>query len=234
MRSAARRRWPRAEHRAARPGGGRRGLRQGRRDRRRSPAHVEPAHLRRRRRLLAVQVHARRRCDGAHRDSERAVLRAGARERAGDPLVHLHRPRGRARRAGMRTRRGGRGTASKRHRSARTKSTGRSWTRSATDSSVFTTSAAGCSGCTVVSSRAGEMIGMATHALTRGASLNDFGATILPVPDADQRVPRRRRRVSPHAPDAARARGAAAVFPAVLTDTECDRRPLVVAGLQPC
>ena len=37
-------------------------------------------------------------------------------------------------------------------------------------------------GCTVVSSRAGEMIGVAAHALTHGASLNDFGATIHPYP----------------------------------------------------
>jgi pyruvate/2-oxoglutarate dehydrogenase complex dihydrolipoamide dehydrogenase (E3) component len=37
-------------------------------------------------------------------------------------------------------------------------------------------------GCTVVSSRAGEMIGLPTHALRHGASLNDFGATIHPYP----------------------------------------------------
>ena len=72
-------------------------------------------------------------------------------------------------------------------------------------------------GCTVVSSRAGEMIGVPTHALTHGASLNDFGATISPVSDADQCVPRRRRRVSPLTPDAARAGAAAAVFPGVLS-----------------
>jgi pyruvate/2-oxoglutarate dehydrogenase complex dihydrolipoamide dehydrogenase (E3) component len=37
-------------------------------------------------------------------------------------------------------------------------------------------------GCTVVSSRAGEMIGVASHALTHGASLRDLGATIYPYP----------------------------------------------------
>ena len=37
-------------------------------------------------------------------------------------------------------------------------------------------------GCTVVSSRAGEMIGVATHALTHGASLGDLGSTIHPYP----------------------------------------------------
>ena len=37
-------------------------------------------------------------------------------------------------------------------------------------------------GCTVVSSRAGEVIGVATHALTHGASLDDLGSTIQPYP----------------------------------------------------
>jgi pyruvate/2-oxoglutarate dehydrogenase complex dihydrolipoamide dehydrogenase (E3) component len=37
-------------------------------------------------------------------------------------------------------------------------------------------------GCTVVSSRAGEMIGLAAHALTHGASLGDLGSTIHPYP----------------------------------------------------
>lgn len=37
-------------------------------------------------------------------------------------------------------------------------------------------------GCTVVASRAGEMIGVATHALTHGASLTDLGSTIHPYP----------------------------------------------------
>jgi pyruvate/2-oxoglutarate dehydrogenase complex dihydrolipoamide dehydrogenase (E3) component len=37
-------------------------------------------------------------------------------------------------------------------------------------------------GCTVVASRAGEMIGVATHALTHGARLGDLGATIHPYP----------------------------------------------------
>jgi pyruvate/2-oxoglutarate dehydrogenase complex dihydrolipoamide dehydrogenase (E3) component len=37
-------------------------------------------------------------------------------------------------------------------------------------------------GCTVVASRAGEMIGVATHALTHGASLADLGLTIHPYP----------------------------------------------------
>ena len=37
-------------------------------------------------------------------------------------------------------------------------------------------------GCTVVASRAGEMIGVATHALTHGASLIDLGSTIYPYP----------------------------------------------------
>jgi pyruvate/2-oxoglutarate dehydrogenase complex dihydrolipoamide dehydrogenase (E3) component len=37
-------------------------------------------------------------------------------------------------------------------------------------------------GCTVVASRAGEMIGVATHALTHGASLGDLGSTIHPYP----------------------------------------------------
>jgi pyruvate/2-oxoglutarate dehydrogenase complex dihydrolipoamide dehydrogenase (E3) component len=37
-------------------------------------------------------------------------------------------------------------------------------------------------GCTVVASRAGEMIGVATDALRRGASLADLGATIHPYP----------------------------------------------------
>ena len=37
-------------------------------------------------------------------------------------------------------------------------------------------------GCTVVASRAGEMIGVATHALTHSASLRDLGSTIQPYP----------------------------------------------------
>ena len=37
-------------------------------------------------------------------------------------------------------------------------------------------------GCTVVASRAGEMIGVATHALTHGASLAALGSTIHPYP----------------------------------------------------
>ena len=37
-------------------------------------------------------------------------------------------------------------------------------------------------GCTVVASRAGEMIGVAAHALTHGASLSDLGSTIHPYP----------------------------------------------------
>jgi pyruvate/2-oxoglutarate dehydrogenase complex dihydrolipoamide dehydrogenase (E3) component len=37
-------------------------------------------------------------------------------------------------------------------------------------------------GCTIVSSRAGEMIGLAAHALTHGASLGDLGSTIHPYP----------------------------------------------------
>ena len=37
-------------------------------------------------------------------------------------------------------------------------------------------------GCTVVASRAGEMIALATHALTHGASLDDLGSTIHPYP----------------------------------------------------
>ncbi len=37
-------------------------------------------------------------------------------------------------------------------------------------------------GCTVVSARAGEAIGVATHALTHGASLGDLGSTIQPYP----------------------------------------------------
>jgi pyruvate/2-oxoglutarate dehydrogenase complex dihydrolipoamide dehydrogenase (E3) component len=37
-------------------------------------------------------------------------------------------------------------------------------------------------GCTVVASRAGEMIGVATHALTHGASLTELGSTIHPYP----------------------------------------------------
>ena len=37
-------------------------------------------------------------------------------------------------------------------------------------------------GCTVVSSRAGEMIGLAAHALTHGASLTAIGSTIQPYP----------------------------------------------------
>ncbi len=47
-----------------------------RRHGRRRPADHQPAHLRGRRRLLAVQVHARRRRHGAHRHPERALLRA--------------------------------------------------------------------------------------------------------------------------------------------------------------
>jgi pyruvate/2-oxoglutarate dehydrogenase complex dihydrolipoamide dehydrogenase (E3) component len=37
-------------------------------------------------------------------------------------------------------------------------------------------------GCTVVASRAGELIALATHALTHGASLDDLGSTIHPYP----------------------------------------------------
>ncbi|MCU1381714.1 MAG: FAD-dependent pyridine nucleotide-disulfide oxidoreductase [Acidobacteria bacterium] len=37
-------------------------------------------------------------------------------------------------------------------------------------------------GCTIVASRAGEMIGVATHALTHGARLADLGSTIYPYP----------------------------------------------------
>jgi len=37
-------------------------------------------------------------------------------------------------------------------------------------------------GCTIVASRAGEMIGVAAHAMTHGASLGDLGSTIQPYP----------------------------------------------------
>jgi len=37
-------------------------------------------------------------------------------------------------------------------------------------------------GCTVVAARAGDMIGVATYALRRGASLDDLGATVFPYP----------------------------------------------------
>jgi pyruvate/2-oxoglutarate dehydrogenase complex dihydrolipoamide dehydrogenase (E3) component len=37
-------------------------------------------------------------------------------------------------------------------------------------------------GCTIVASRAGEMIGVVTHAMTRGDTLADLGATIHPYP----------------------------------------------------
>jgi pyruvate/2-oxoglutarate dehydrogenase complex dihydrolipoamide dehydrogenase (E3) component len=37
-------------------------------------------------------------------------------------------------------------------------------------------------GCTIVASRAGEMIGVVIHALTHGPSLRDLGATIHPYP----------------------------------------------------
>ena len=37
-------------------------------------------------------------------------------------------------------------------------------------------------GCTVVASHAGEMIGVATYALTHGARLADLGSTIHPYP----------------------------------------------------
>jgi pyruvate/2-oxoglutarate dehydrogenase complex dihydrolipoamide dehydrogenase (E3) component len=37
-------------------------------------------------------------------------------------------------------------------------------------------------GCTVVASRAGDMIALPTHALTHGASLDSLGATIVPYP----------------------------------------------------
>jgi pyruvate/2-oxoglutarate dehydrogenase complex dihydrolipoamide dehydrogenase (E3) component len=37
-------------------------------------------------------------------------------------------------------------------------------------------------GCTIVASRAGEMIGVVTHAMTRGETLADLGATIHPYP----------------------------------------------------
>ena len=37
-------------------------------------------------------------------------------------------------------------------------------------------------GCTIVAARAGEMIGHVSHAMARGATLNDFASTIYPYP----------------------------------------------------
>ena len=37
-------------------------------------------------------------------------------------------------------------------------------------------------GCTIVAAHAGEMIGQASYAIARGATLNDFSSTIYPYP----------------------------------------------------
>ena len=178
-----------------RPRGGRRRRRQGRCHRRRSAAHVEPAHLRGRRRLLAVQVHACRRCRGADRDSERALLRPAARQRAGDSLVHLHGSRTGARRMSAEAaRRQGSGVETI---TVPLDEVDRAVVDEERDGFVRVHHERGrMLGCTVVSSRAGEMIGLPAYALRRGASLDELGVDDSSVSDADQRVPHRRRCVS--------------------------------------
>jgi pyruvate/2-oxoglutarate dehydrogenase complex dihydrolipoamide dehydrogenase (E3) component len=70
-------------------------------------------------------------------------------------------------------------------------------------------------GCTVVSSRAGEMIGVAAHALTHGPQPRPARIDDLSVPDAEQRLRRRRRRLCADATDAAAPPGAEPLFPMV-------------------
>ena len=151
-----------------------------------------------------VQVHPRRRRARAHRHPERAVLRARARERAGHPVVHLHRSRGRARR---------------RVRAGETitiplADVDRAVVDEERDGFVRVHHERGrLLGCTVVASRAGEMIGVATHALTHGASLGDLGSTIHPYPTLNNAfraaaTPTRRTRLTPGVRAAA-----AALFP---------------------
>ncbi len=65
----------------------------------RSPAHHEPPHLRGGRRVHGLEVHARGGCRRQDRGPERALPRPQEALVARDAVVHLHRPRGRARRA---------------------------------------------------------------------------------------------------------------------------------------
>ncbi len=115
---------PRAERGGSRPRRGRRGRSTRRRSEgRRPPAHDQPAHLRRRRRVLAASVHPQLRLPGARRDPERALLRARPRERPHHPARHLHRSRGRPRGA-----RRARRLPSARSRSARSCRSSPRWT----------------------------------------------------------------------------------------------------------
>ena len=104
-----------------------------------------------------------------------------ARERARDPVVHLHRSRGRARRR-LRGR-GGAGRAARETITIPLADVDRAVVDEERDGFVRIHHERGrLLGCTVVASRAGEMIGVATHALTHGASLGDLGSTIQPYP----------------------------------------------------
>ena len=150
---------------------------------RRPPADDESAHLRRRRRVLALPVHPRRRRAGPHRRSERAVLRPQADERAAHPVVHLHHPGGRARRPQRPRRSRGRHRRGDVHRRAQdvdravldgeTDGFARAVVRKGTDQLV---------GLTIVATHAGEMIGEAVLAMNHGIGLGSFANTIHPYP----------------------------------------------------
>ena len=76
----------------------RRRARQGSHRRRRRTAHDQPEHLRDRRRRRRLPVHARRRAPRGHRAAPGAVPDEVGEAFAGRALVHVHRPRARARR----------------------------------------------------------------------------------------------------------------------------------------
>ena len=69
-------------------------------------------------------------------------------------------------------------------------------------------------GCTIVAAHAGEMIGQASDAIARGATLNDFSSTIYRLSDAGRSPEESRRRLPPHAAHPGRAALVRAVFPA--------------------
>mmetsp|Transcript_5136 Transcript_5136/g.12378 ORF Transcript_5136/g.12378 Transcript_5136/m.12378 type:complete len:342 (-) Transcript_5136:360-1385(-) len=67
--------------------------------RQRQARNQQPQNLRRRRRLLPVPIHPRRRLHGPHRRPQRALLRQAKNVLPHHPVVHLHHARNRSRRA---------------------------------------------------------------------------------------------------------------------------------------
>ena len=146
---------------------------------------TQPAHLRRRRRLLRVPVHPRRRRHGAHRGAERAVLRPrGKASRLVDAVVHLHR-RPRWRTSGLTSRRGGARASACETITVPLARRGPRHARRRGGGFLGCISQEGTDrilGATLVAAHAGDMIGEITLAITAGVGLGKIGSTIHPYP----------------------------------------------------